>query len=281
MEAFLAAEDCRNFDKNGLLMLKNFYSVEEEILPIQKSIYDVIDCVIKRHGITIRRLPFDGENFDNGFMDLVKEDRRFGSEVYDAVKMIPPFIRLFASQRHQRLFESIRKGALTGISLPSQGIRIDPPDEDQFRAFWHQEFLYQPQSMDGVVFWAPLVPITKDIGPLEICPGSQQEGLLKYQKEIKDPSLPKAFALSVKNPDEVVDKYPKLAPLVNPGDLLIMDFLTLHQSGFNRSRRARWSMQMRCFNFRDPTGAKFGWPMSITAGTDVEKLFSDVIESRG
>ena len=40
MEAFLAAEDCRNFDKNGLLMLKNFYSVEEEILPIQKSIYD-------------------------------------------------------------------------------------------------------------------------------------------------------------------------------------------------------------------------------------------------
>ncbi len=280
MEFSLTAEDRMYFEEHGMLKLRNFYSLEDDIQPIQRAIHEVIDCVIKRHDLAIRRSPFDGQNFDSGFMDLVSIDRSLGGEVYDVVKMLPEFVRLFSSHKHQQLFEAIRSGALTGISLPSQGIRIDLPDEDRFRAFWHQEFLYQPQSSDGIVFWSPLVPITREIGPLDICPGSQREGLLRYQKEVKDPSLPEAFAFTVKDPDQVIEKYPKVSPLVDPGDLLIMDFLTLHQSGWNRSERARWSMQMRCFNFRDPRGAKFGWPTSITTGTDVEKLFPEIMEYR-
>jgi len=278
MEVKLTAEDCASFDTHGMLVLKDFYSIREEILPIQKAIYELLGCIIQRHALDICRAPFDGDTFDDGFMDLVKKNRTYGGEVYDTVKMLPSFIRLFSGRKHQQLFETLRGGALTGISLPSQGIRIDLPNEDRFRAFWHQEFLYQPQSQDGIIFWAPLVPISPEIGPLQICPGSQKEGLLKYRKTSRDPTLPNAFSIEVKNPQETVDRYPAVAPLVEPGDLLVMDFLTLHQSGTNRSQRARWSMQMRCFNFLEPIGAKLGWPASITAGTDVESIFSEYIE---
>ena len=67
--------------------------------------------------------------------------------------------------------------------------------------------------------------------------------------------------------------YPIVAPLSRPGDLLIMDYLTLHQSGCNTSQRSRWSMQLRYFNFREPNGVALGWPASVTAGTDIEALF--------
>ena len=49
-------------------------------------------------------------------------------------------------------------------------------------------------------------------------------------------------------------------------DLLIMDFLTLHASGHNTSRRSRWSMQSRLFNFREPTGVSHAWRGSYAAG---------------
>jgi hypothetical protein len=72
-----------------------------------------------------------------------------------------------------------------------------------------------------------------------------------------------------------VDRYERIAPLSQPGDLLIMDYLTLHQSGFNVSTRSRWSMQFRFFNFAEPTGRRLGWKPSVTAGTEIEALFPD------
>jgi len=274
----ISAHQRQEFEDLGVVILKNFYSLDDDIRPIQEAIYYVIGCVIKRHGLAIERRPFSQDNFDNGFTELVRTDRSLGGEVYDLVKMIPSFVRLYSSRKHQLLFEAIRDNALTGISLPSQGVRIDLPSEDRLRSLWHQEFLYQPQSLDGIVFWTPLVPITQDVGPLQICPGSHKEGLLKYKKETEDPSRPFAYGITVKDPGKVVERYPPIEGIVNPGDLVIMDFLTLHQSGVNRSDRARWSMQMRCFNFRDATGSKLGWPASITTGTDIQKLFADYIE---
>jgi hypothetical protein len=73
----------------------------------------------------------------------------------------------------------------------------------------------------------------------------------------------------------VVRRYTTAAPLTRPGDLLILDYLTLHQSGFNVSERSRWSMQFRLFNFREPIGRKLGWRPSVTAGTEIESLFPD------
>lgn len=69
--------------------------------------------------------------------------------------------------------------------------------------------------------------------------------------------------------------YDHVAPLVNPGDLILMDFLTIHQSGFNVSDRSRWSIQSRFFSFNDQIGSEIGWKASITSGSDVEKIFSE------
>ena len=48
----------KEFFENGFLIIKNFYDVENEILPIQKSIYQIIDFVIERHSVDITRESF-------------------------------------------------------------------------------------------------------------------------------------------------------------------------------------------------------------------------------
>jgi ectoine hydroxylase-related dioxygenase (phytanoyl-CoA dioxygenase family) len=263
----------KEFFNNGIIVIKNYYDFENEILPIQKAIYQIIDLVMQRHSIDIVREPFNVNNFDSGYSELIAMDRNFGAEVYDLVKQIPSFLRLIASMKSEQLFCNLRGTDVPGIGAASYGIRIDNPFEEQFRSQWHQEFLFQPQSLDGIVFWTPLLPMTADMGPVIVCSKSHKDGLCMYSKKAYAHKIG-AYKIGIKDEDAVVAKYDKIAPLTSPGDLILMDFLTIHQSGFNTSYRSRWSIQSRFFNYKEETGMRIGWKASVTTGTDIEKIFS-------
>lgn len=263
------------FAHDGYLLLRGFYDARTEIEPIQRALYDIIDLLNAKHGTHVHRQDFVPKQFDSGFQRLIAIDRTIGSETYDTAKMIPAFHRLLSSEKNERLFKQVRRTDLVGIGGASFGIRIDNPLEEQFRSHWHQEFLFQPQSMDGIVFWSPLVDIEQNMGPVQICPRSHKDGLCVYRKGGRYSGKPGAYQIGLADEDATVGRYATVAPLTKPGDLLILDFLTLHQSGINVSARSRWSMQFRLFNFRDPVGSELRWKPSVTAGTDIETLFPD------
>lgn len=274
-EHVLTEAQREEFAANGVLVIRGFYNVEQQIRPIQKAIYDIIGLVIQRHGLTISREPYAPDRFDAGYVELIAHSRRYGGEVYDVVKQIPAFLRLISSQQSERLFSQLRNTDLVGIGVASYGIRIDNPFEDQFRSQWHQEFLYQPQSMDGVVMWTPLVPIEPEMGPVMVCLGSHRDGLRKYSKSPRYANKIGAYQIGLVDEEKVVAQYQQVAPLTRPGDLIVLDYLTIHQSGFNVSGRARWSIQSRFFNFREQNGMRIGWKPSVTAGTDIETIFRE------
>jgi len=271
----LTAEQRKTFNQQGFLLLPGFYDLDSEIRPIQQALYQIIGLVAENHGLPLKRPPFAPETFDAGYNALIAGDRGVGSAVYDAAKLIPAFLRLLASAKNERLFAAVRETDLVGIGAASFGIRIDNPHEEQFRSQWHQEFLYQPQSLDGLVFWSPLVEIQPAMGPVEVCVGSHRDGLCTYRKGGKYANKSGAYRIGLADEAAVVARYRTVAPLTRPGDLLILDYLTLHQSGFNISARSRWSMQFRLFNFCEPTGRKLGWRPSVTAGTAIENLFPE------
>lgn len=271
----LNTSDRAEFAQNGLLVIKKFYDVKQDIQPIQRAIYEIIGLVMRKHGLAIDRQSFSGDNFDDGYAELIAANRQYGGEVYDLVKQIPAFLRLISGPRSEQLFCELRGTDLAGIGIASYGIRIDNPFEEQFRSQWHQEFLSQPQSLDGLVFWTPLVPILPDMGPVVACLESHKDGLCQYNKSKSYAQKSGAYKIGLFNEEQVVGRYQQVAPLTEPGDLIIMDFLTIHQSGFNVSHRSRWSTQFRIFNFREPTGMRIGWKASVTAGTDIESIFSE------
>lgn len=277
-ESLLTATQVDMFNAQGYIVLKSFYDGPTEIEPIQRAIHHIIGLVIAKYRLPIEQGPFSPATFDAGYVDIIAHDRRIGAEIYDAVKQIPAFIRLLASEKHERLVAQLRHTQLPGIAAAGYGIRIDNPFEERFRAPWHQDYPAQLRSLDGIVLWSPLVPVTEELGPVQICQGSHKDGLVRlHTHDMDHPDKTGAYALRLENEEKRLARYARVAPLSAPGDLILLDYLLLHASGYNRSARARWSMQMRYFNFDHPSGSQLAWRGSFAAGVRLEDIHPELI----
>ncbi len=271
----LQPEQLAQFHRDGVLVLRSAYD-SADIEMVQRGIYEVIGRVMQRHGLADMRKPFSPACFDDTYNALILHNRTLGAEVYDAVKQIPAFIRLLSHPLHENLMRQLRPGSHPGIAAGGYGIRIDNPNEDRFRAQWHQEYPAQLRSLNGLVFWSSLVPVTEILGPVEFCPGSHKEGLLSVSTGMSDSKRKGAYTLMLQNEDHYLAKYPHIAPLSEPGDLVVIDFLVLHASGRNRSARSRWTMQFRYFDFSEPIGMAHGWKGSFAAGVDFRQIHPEL-----
>ncbi|MFC4861476.1 phytanoyl-CoA dioxygenase family protein [Pseudomonas sp. JS3066] len=276
----LSPAQCEAFQRDGLLIVPGFYDLERDILPIQRGIYDIIGLVIDKYRLPISRLPFSAETFDSGYQALIAANRAYGGEVYDAVKQIPAFVRLVAHPLHDCLFRELRgEQALPGVAAGGYGIRIDNPGEERFRANWHQEYPAQLRSLDGLVYWSPLLEVSEALGPVQFCLASHRDGLVPVHASGSGGKT-QAYALTLQDEQARIARYAQVAPLTEPGDLVIVDFLLLHASGFNRAQRSRWSMQLRYFNFNEPTGRAHGWKGSFAAGVDFRSIHPELCADR-
>jgi hypothetical protein len=277
MTKSLSKEQISLFHQQGYLVIREFYDLETQIAPILKSIYDIVGLCLKKHNVALKRHAFTIETFDHGYQQLIQHDRNIGGVIYDAVKQIPAFQRLVSCEQNEYLFMQLRDTNNSAIAAGGSGIRIDNPREVQYQAPWHQEFPAQLRSLDGLIYWSPLRKVTTELGPVEICADSQQQGIIPVLSDSDKSGKTGAYALRLQNEENVVAKYSKTAPLSNPGDLILMDWLVLHRSGSNVSCDSRWTMQMRYFNFIEATGISLDWQGSFAAGLDFGKLIPELI----
>jgi hypothetical protein len=257
----------------GYTIIPSFYSYTLQVAPILEGIRGVIELLCRKYGVDA---PTETPELamTEAFMALIGKSRSYGGEVYDAVKQIPAFMQLVGDARNADVFSELRPRSMPGLAAGGYGIRIDSPCEKRYRAPWHQEFPAQLRSLDGVVFWTPLVPIRPSLGPVELCVGSHREGLIPVYAA-KDSGQHGAYALRLVGESERLVRYEHRSPLTEPGDLLLLDFLTLHQSGENTDAYPRWSIQFRYFNFNDPLGLKISWKGSFAGGQDFRAILAD------
>ncbi len=274
----LSQQQVEQFNRDGFLILKSFYNAKTQIEPIQRGVHKIIGILIRKHNLPIVQQPFQPHTFDSGYQELIAQDRKLGAEVYDAVKQIPSFVRLVCCEQHDELMMQIRNTDLPGVAAGGYGIRIDNPFEEKFRANWHQDYPSQFRSIDGLVYWSPLVELTEDLGPLQVAVASHRDGIAPLMtKDPENPEKTGAYALRLHKEEERLGRYQKTSVVLSPGDLLILDFLNLHASGYNRGNRSRWSMQIRYFNFNDPTGQKLNWIGSFAAGKNIREVHPELI----
>ncbi|MDX1367068.1 phytanoyl-CoA dioxygenase family protein [Pseudomonas sp.] len=275
-QPLLSESQCHAFERDGVLVIPGFYDLEKDILPIQRSIYDIIGLVLDKYRVAVERAPFSAETFDSGYQALIATNRAYGGEVYDAVKQIPAFVRLVAHPGHDQLLRELRGAeSIPGVAAGGYGIRIDNPGEDRFRAHWHQEYPAQLRSLDGLVYWSPLLAVSEEMGPVRFCLGSHHLGPIPVTS-LDEGGRSAAYALVLHQEAERIAPFVQVAPLTRPGDLVVVDFLVLHASGYNRAQRSRWSMQLRYFNFSEPTGRAHGWKGSYAAGVDFRTVHPEL-----
>ncbi|MET1756953.1 phytanoyl-CoA dioxygenase family protein [Novosphingobium sp. RD2P27] len=276
MAVTISQEDQQHFVEKGYVVLRGFYDLAADVAPIQEGIRSIVALVCGKYGIDAPT-GTAAEAMTIAYPSLIASNRAWGGEVYDAVKQIPAFLRMVSQDRNDAAFRALRPDSLPGIAAGSFGIRIDNPGEEKFRAHWHQEFPSQLRSSDGVVFWSPLVPVTEELGPVQIAEGSQAEGPIPVYLDDKGVGATGAYALHLEQGKERVARYNCAAPLTEPGDLIVLDFMTLHQSGRNLAAFPRWSIQFRLFNFADPLGIRIGWRGSFAAGEDFAEIMPGLV----
>src|SRR6185369_16466436 len=126
----LADQQVSDFHRDGVLVLPSFYDRPAEIEPIQRCIHHLIGALLLKYALPLRRLPFTPATFDDGYQALIAHDRAIGGEIYDAVKNIPAFIRLSASEKHDALLAQLVDTEAPGFAAGGSGIRIDNPNEE-------------------------------------------------------------------------------------------------------------------------------------------------------
>lgn len=276
----ISHSDVINFQKDGIVVLKNFYDYETSIRPIIEKIYSLFGIIIEFHKLKIDYPTFSMKTFDDVYYNILRSDRKLAGIIYDVVKQVPEFFRLTALSQNQKLAEKLCESNNVGLAGGGSGIRINNPGESKFLAGWHQEYPAQLRSMDGLVFWSPLVALTPEIGPVVVCPKSHKNGVYPMTMS-DDKSIPEAYRLQINDEEKILSSFEQIAPCIFPGDLIVMNFLTLHRSGINKSeRRALWSMQFRYFNFEDIEGKKINWVGSYINGNKFEDLYPHLIKKQ-
>lgn len=118
-------------------------------------------------------------------------------------------------------------------------IRILKKDaEDTKPVFLHQDFGYEYGSIDRYSLFIPLTPCSVENGALTFIPGSHRFGYLGDAGAIRDSVVPSDLE--------------RLTPAVNPGDIVIMNTCTWHQSGANEARTERVYYDIRVNSAEDP-----------------------------
>jgi hypothetical protein len=269
-------QHAEQFARDGYTIIRGFYDRAGTVEPVRQGARWIIEALCRKYGINAP-VATPEEALGPGYLALSRANRAWGGEVYDAVKQIPAFMQLVSDPRNSEVFAALRPGAVPGLAAGGYGIRIDSPGEDKYRAPWHQEFPAQLRSVDGIVYWSPLISMFPEIGPVELAIGSHREGVVPVWKDDGGIGKSGAYALRLDREAERLARYPQESPVTEPGDLILMDFLTLHQSGANLSDRPRWSMQWRYFNFADPSGVKLSWKGSFAAGQDFADILPELL----
>ena len=269
----LSKEELDQFENEGFVYIPSFYDLEEEILPIQNDIYDLISILIKKYNLPIEQKPFSSKTFDSGLQELLKDHRELVSTIYDAVKKIPSYMKLACSQKNEDVSKELLKTKFAGFASRGFGIRMDNPSEDIFLTQWHQDYVSQLCAKKGIVLWSPLRDVTSEMGPVEFCPTSHKEGIFRVLKDAEG-----SYGLKIKNEEGIVSKFTSITPEVKIGDMVILDYLVLHRSTPNRSKFTRWGMISRYFDFLDPVGISYGWKGGLQEGNSFEKIHPELSE---
>jgi ectoine hydroxylase-related dioxygenase (phytanoyl-CoA dioxygenase family) len=231
--------------KNGYIKIKNFFS-QKQIKNIQNEFFSLSKKLYKQH----YNKGFEkniNDDFDSYCIESFKKKNDFSSRFYETCKKLNSFHEIFYEKKTKNLLKKIFKKKSYGILNRGYGFRFDYPNDKKFLTQLHQDYTSNLGSPIGYVFITPLKNITKNMGPIRVYPGSHKAGIRNI-KVIKNKNIriTRSFEIEVKKKDLL--KNSKTITL-NTGDLLVIDFLTLHESTQNFSKKIRFTMIYRFIDY--------------------------------
>jgi phytanoyl-CoA hydroxylase len=225
-----------SYEECGFSIVRNFFSSEEignnAKTGINTELYRFGQMLCNQFDIDTKGLT--NEQLDKFFVRLVQKHPTIQPIIYDRLQLFPSLLGLANNIKVRNLSENLLKSENLGI-WPRVQLRFDKYDDNYNQIDWHHDYLYNKGTKSSITFWIPLVEIEIEMGVLNIAKGSHKLLDVNFIKSEVDRRFD--FTLS--------DQLLKSLNIVEsvkyyPGDLVIMNSMTLHQGNINRVKdRAR------------------------------------------
>jgi phytanoyl-CoA hydroxylase len=118
-------------------------------------------------------------------------------------------------------------------------------------------------SLNAVVVWVPLADVSRELGALEIIPGSHLWGLQESRED--------AWYRHIEGLQD--DHYKSLE--MEAGDALFFSAFLVHRSGDNVTDSIRWSCHFRYNDLEEPTFISRKYPNPYTYAPQQELVTKD------
>jgi len=247
-----------------------------ELEPIHADIESLIQLKRKQVGLAGACLVDISSRFDDGFLEMCRINRSYGGSIYDACRRLMPVHHMATHPEFQSLSKALMNTE-TLIASTLNAVRIDHPSEDKYLFLWHQDYPYIQDSEDALVYWVPLHDVNEENGWLRLALGSHKQGV--HPVKVVDPgNKNRNGARSIELADlSLPDQFQQVCVPVQAGELLVFSTLLLHCSQPNRSRNARWTLQIRHGNFENATAVARNWPGGLIENVPFEESHPEYV----
>ncbi len=228
--------------KNGSHFEKNFLEVGQ----IKSAIKNIFFNYCNESGDLDKILINLYKTDINGFLGCAK-----------LCQMLPELISLSVSSKLiEKLKElGLKNPVVNTRPLLSFSSKHTAKNEDYWKIPAHQDWPSTQGSLNGITCWMPLVNVTEDLGPLELCHGSHAFGPVVHT-EI-GPHTHTRVPVVADKLERVYTAYP-----MNLNDALFFSNFTIHRSGLNQTEdKIRISMHFRFDDAYEKTFVKRKYPM--------------------
>lgn len=244
----MSSVNLTEFREQGSILLKEFFR-REEVERVRQDAKRVFLAQLFHYGL-ISAMDVSEQEFEAALFKFFDSHL---PEFIHAGKQIQHLISLHRLSLDERITNTL---AHIGMEFPVISTRPVlyfnsrhlAKEDVYWRVFSHQDWRSMQGSLDSVVVWLPLADVTKELGALEVVPGSHKLGLLTT---------------------EVVNSFGKVEQFadddfvtveVEQGDALIFSSFLVHRSGTNATDSIRWSCHFRYNNLAEPTFIARGYP---------------------
>jgi hypothetical protein len=242
--------DLERYKQTGFLHARGFFD-PHEIAAIRRDAQEVFAAQMRRLGV------LDTPNADEPAFEaaMFRFFERDPATFAHCGKQAQHLISVHRLSLDERLVAALKAFGLASPVVSTRPVvYFNHPKLAKKEVYWrlsaHQDWRSMQGSLDAMVVWVPLVDVDRDLGALEVVPGSHRLGLL---------------------PSELIDGYGRLestqyealafAPCeVKQGDALFFSSFLVHRSGTNVTEAIRWSCHFRYNNLQEPTFIERGFP---------------------
>jgi ectoine hydroxylase-related dioxygenase (phytanoyl-CoA dioxygenase family) len=241
--------DIDQYREQGFVLIRNFFD-PEKIARIHADAKEIFAVQMRQLGL-LPEGEVDEAEFNAGMFQLFERDV---SAIFRCGKHCQHLISLHRLSLDERITSVLKE---LGLAFPNISTRptlyFNHPRLAEKEVYWrldlHQDWRSMQGSLDSVVVWVPLIDIDKDLGALEILPGSHKRGLVNA--EMID---------GYGHFQEAVDTSGLLRVDVKRGDALFFSAFMIHKSGTNSTESIRWSCHFRYNNLYEKTFIERGYP---------------------